>query len=129
MADIPSFPAFHRFHFSSQTAKESHNFMQFSLYSLSPYCGLLWLKYISYLSWKQQRKMSLSVRLLVHIDGMEPRRLFSRLQSWCQSFGEGRQHQGHRGQRGKPEAWISVCVPSSGPLCPRLELRDEKGNK
>lgn len=43
----------------------TNSFTQFLLYSISPYCGLLWLKYISYLSWKQQRKMSLSVRLLV----------------------------------------------------------------
>lgn len=46
-----------------------------------PHCGLLWLKYISYLSWKQQREMSLSVRRLVQRDGIEPRTLFSRLQS------------------------------------------------
>lgn len=52
-----------------------------------PSCGFLWLKYIYYSSWKQLRKMALSVRqLLVQRDGLEPRTLFSRLQGWCQSF-------------------------------------------
>lgn len=76
VADIPSFPAFHRFRFGSLTDKESRNFIQFPLCPVSPHYGLLWLKFIAYLSWKQQREMSLFVRLLVQRDGREPRLRF-----------------------------------------------------
>lgn len=87
VADIPSFPAFHRF-ISVNKQPKNHTTSYHFLYILfPPYCGLLWLKYISYLAWRQLRKMSLSVRQLgVQRDGLKPRTLFYRLQGWCQSF-------------------------------------------
>lgn len=128
VADIPSFPAFHRFRFGSLTAKESRNFIQFPLCSMSPCRGLLWLKFISYLSWKQPRKMSLPVRLLVQGDGREPRPCSPGSRGgWCQPLRVGgrpgvtRDLGGDPGRGPPPARWASA--PGAGTLGMKKEKK------
>lgn len=100
-------------------------------YTLFPsYCGLLWLKYYS--SWKQQRKMSWSLRqVLVQRDGIEPRALFPGSKADASLFrgNSAQRTPKNRSKRSRSYSmWdvVSPAPPWAGPLKMEKKKKKEK---
>lgn len=114
VADIPSFPAFHRFPFGSLTATESRNFIQFPLCSLSPtavFCG--WNSYPIYHGSSREKCPCLSDFWCKEMEESPDSVFQAPGLGWCQPLKERRQHGGDTG-RGpqRPSCSVGLSAPS-----------------